>query len=101
MLYRFRWFTIAFSMVLALAPFSGVVAAALLASVLGCEINDAAMEPCGSFGTDFGPLLSGLALTAGLGAIVFSLLAVVLTIWTVIEIIAFIARWWRRMRVVR
>lgn len=101
MLDRFRWFMIAFSMVLALAPFSGVVAAALLAPVLGCEINDAAMEPCRSFGADFGPLLSGLALTAGLGEIVFSLLAVLLTIWALIEIIAFIARWWQRTRVVR
>jgi hypothetical protein len=100
-LYRFRWFMIAFSMVLALAPFSGVVAAALLAPVLGCEINDAAMEPCHSFGSDFGPLLSGLTLTAGLGEIVFSLLVVVLSIWAVVEIIASIARRWRGTRVIR
>ncbi|MBS0234475.1 MAG: hypothetical protein JSR99_13430 [Proteobacteria bacterium] len=92
MLYRLRWFVIAFSMVLALAPFSGIVTAALLAWVLGCEINDAAREPCRSLGTDFGPALSSLASTATLGELAFAILEVVIPIWMLIELVAFISR---------
>ncbi|MFA5955943.1 hypothetical protein [Hyphomicrobium sp.] len=98
MLYRFRWFMIAFSMVLALAPFSGLIAAALLASALSCEINDAAMGPCRAHGFDFGPLLSDLVLTASLGEVVFSILAVLLIAWAVVEGFAWLSRWWRQAR---
>jgi hypothetical protein len=95
-LHRFRWFMIAFSMVLALAPFSGVVIAALLVPVLGCVINDAAREPCIAMGADFSPLLSALLLTAGLGELVFSILLMVLLAWAVIEGAALLSRWWVR-----
>jgi hypothetical protein len=94
-LYRFRWFFIAFATVLALAPFSGVIAAALLASVLGCELNDAASEPCPAFGSDFGPVLVGLSLTANLGWISFSILVAVLLIWGLVEGVALAIRWSR------
>jgi hypothetical protein len=93
--YRFRWFMTAFSMVLALAPFSGVIAAALLASALRCELNDAAAIPCNVRGEDFGPLLSDLTLTAGLGGVVFLILAIVLAVWALIESFAFLFRWSR------
>ncbi len=95
MLYRFRWFMIAFSMVLALAPFSGIAIAALLAPVLGCVINDAAREPCVAHGIDFGGVLSGLLLTASLGEIVFSILVVLLPVWVLIEVFVLMSRWWR------
>jgi hypothetical protein len=95
-LHRFRWFMIAFSMMLALAPFSGVAIAALLAPVFGCVINDAAREPCVAIGADFSPLLSALLLTASLGELVFSILLVVLTAWAVIEGVALLSRWWIR-----
>lgn len=95
---RFRSFIAAFSIVLALAPFSGIVAAALLASALGCEINDAAMEPCRAHGMDFGPLLTDLLLTASLGQVAFLVLTVVLIVWAVIEALALLARSWRRDR---
>ncbi len=98
MLYRFRWFIVAFSTVLALAPFSGVIAAALLASLLGCEMNDAASAPCPAFGFDFEPLLVSLSLTASLGWIAFSILTVVLFIWALVEGVAFVVRWWRSER---
>ncbi len=101
MLHRFRWFIIAFSTVLALAPFSGIAVAALLAPALGCVINDAAREPCLAGGIDFEPLLSGLLLTASLGEIVFSILVAVLSAWALIEGLALLARWWRQTRTVR
>lgn len=87
---------IAFSMVLALAPFVGILGAALLAPLLGCEINDAAVEACVLFGFDFGHLLSGLLLTAGLGEITIPILTVVLMLWGAIEGVSFIFRRWRR-----
>ncbi|MFT3730311.1 MAG: hypothetical protein QM780_02645 [Hyphomicrobium sp.] len=96
MLYRFRWFMIAFSTVLALAPFSGIAAAALLAAALGCTINDAAAEPCRMRGIDLGPVLSDLTVTAGLGEVVFVVLAVVLVTWMAAEGVAFVLRRWRR-----
>jgi hypothetical protein len=86
---------IAFSMVLALAPLSGIVAAALLALGLGCKINDAAMEPCHAYGTDFAEVLSNLALTEGLGGPAYVLLAFVLILWGAIELVAIFARWWQ------
>ncbi|WP_409562799.1 hypothetical protein RLW55_18875 [Hyphomicrobium sp. B1] len=98
MLLRFRSFMIAFSIVLALAPFSGIAAAALLASTLGCEINDAAMEPCTAHGIDFGPLLTDLLLTASLGQIAFLILTAVLIVWAVVEVFALLARTWQRER---
>ena len=100
MLYRFRWFMIAFSMVLAMAPFSGIVAAALLAAAFGCKINDAAMEPCIVQGRDFSSLLADLTLTAPLGAIVFLVLPLVMIAWAVIEGFALLLRWRRRDGVV-
>jgi hypothetical protein len=91
-LYRFRWFMIAFSMVLALAPLSGIVVAALLAAALGCEINDAAMEPCIVHGTDFTSLIIDLTLTAPLGAIVFLILPFTMIGWALVEGIALFIR---------
>ena len=72
-------------MVLALVPFAGIVVAALIALVAGCEINDAAMDACAAFGFDLGPLLSGLLATAGLGTITFPVLGAALILWAVIE----------------
>ncbi|WP_156150790.1 hypothetical protein [Hyphomicrobium sp. 99] len=92
MLYRFRWFMIAFSMVLALVPFAGIIVAALGALVAGCEINDAARNACAAFGFDLGPLLSTLFLTAGLGKITFPVLAAVLMFWAVVESVALLFR---------
>ncbi len=101
MLHRFRWFMIAFSMVLALAPFLGIAVAALLAPALGCVINDAAREPGSASGIDFAPLLSGLLLTASLGEIMFSILVAVLSVWALVEGLALVSRWWRRARAIR
>ena len=84
-MFRFRWFMIAFSMVLALLPFAGIAGAALLALVAGCEINDAARNACQAFGADLGPALSSLSMTAGLGKITFPALAAALMIWGVVE----------------
>lgn len=90
--HRFRWFVIAFATVIGLAPLSGVITAALMATMLGCEINDAAQGPCRRFGLDFGPLLSNLGLTAGLGEIAFPIVSMLLAIWGVIEVVAFLFR---------
>ncbi|SFV28755.1 hypothetical protein [Hyphomicrobium facile] len=85
MLHRFRWFVIAFSMVLALAPFAGIAAAALLALVARCEINDAAKNACFAFGADLQPWLSSLSTTAVLGNITLPAVAAVLMFWAVVE----------------
>jgi hypothetical protein len=83
---------IAFSMVLALAPFAGIAGAALLALVARCEINDAARNACFAFGADIGPWLADLATTAELGNITFPALAAVLMVWVVVESVAFLFR---------
>ncbi len=95
-LYRFRWFMVGFSMVLALVPFVGILAAALIAPLVGCEINDAAGYSCVFFGFDFGHLLSGLLLTAGFGEITMPILAMVLLFWGAVEGASFAIRRWRR-----
>lgn len=95
-LYRFRWFLIAFSMVLALAPFAGILGAAVLALSLGCEINDAGGDPCVLFGLDFGHLLSGLLLTRALGEITMPILVAMLMFWGAVEVVSFIFRRWSR-----
>jgi hypothetical protein len=97
-LYRFRWFIAAFSTVLALAPLSGVIAAAILATLVGCEMNDAASSPCPAFGLDFAPLLYGLSLTATLGWISFAVLTALLVMWAAIEVVALVVRWWQSGR---
>jgi hypothetical protein len=84
-LHRFRWFVIAFSIVLALAPFAGIAVAALLALVARCEINDAARNTCFALGVDLGPWLSSLSTTAALGNITFPVLAAVLMFWAIVE----------------
>ena len=99
MLYRFRWFVIAFSMVLAPAPFSGIVAAACLAAAFGCTINDAATTTCLALGSDWGPALADLAVTISLGEIVFPVLAILLIGWAAIEGIVF--AFGRRSRIAR
>jgi len=90
--YRFRWFMMAFSMVLALVPFAGIAVAAFIALVAGCEINDAARDACAAFGFDLGPLLSSLIATAGLGKITFPVLGAALILWAVIESTALLFR---------
>jgi hypothetical protein len=94
-LHRFRWFMIAFSMVLALAPLSGIITAAILAAALGCEINDAAMEPCIVQGRDFSALLVDLTQTAALGTIVFLILPFTMIAWAAVEGLARFLRWRR------
>jgi len=86
---------VAFSMVLALTPFAGIAAAALMVPLLGCEINDAAGNSCVLFGFDFGQVLSGLLLTGGLGEFTMPILALVLMFWGAIEGVSFAFRRWR------
>lgn len=95
---RVRWFMIAFSMVMAFAPLSGVIAAAAFAWLAGCEINDATVEPCTAFGSDLTPVLSGLTITASLGWVSYSILLLVLAVWGSAEAIIAAFAWWRRMR---
>ncbi|RUP09107.1 hypothetical protein [Hyphomicrobium sp.] len=92
MVYRIRWFMMAFSMVLALVPFAGITVAALIALVAGCEINDAARSACAAFGFDLSPILSSLIATAGLGKITFPVLGAALILWAVIESTALLFR---------
>lgn len=92
MLYRFRWFMTAFSMMLAILPFAGIAAAALVALMAGCEINDAARTACEAFGLDLGPLLSSLLVTAELGQITFPVLVAALMFWAVVESAALLFR---------
>jgi hypothetical protein len=94
-LQQFRWFMIAFSMVLALAPLSGIIVAALLAEALGCEINDAAIDSCIVHGRDVSYVLVDLTLTAPLGAIVFLILPLAMIGWAVVEASSTFFRWQR------
>lgn len=98
MLRRVRWFLVAFSTVMALAPFSGIIAATALAWFLGCEINDVTVERCTGFGADLSPALSGLLTTASLGWVSYSILLVVLVLWASGEAIIGASSWWGRMR---
>jgi hypothetical protein len=96
-LHRVRAFLYAFALVLALAPFSGIVVAAVLAPLVGCELNDAAGNSCSVWGFDVGGVLSSLVLTGGLAEIAFPILLPIFAIWVLIEIAAWLVRR-RRMR---
>lgn len=88
----------ALAIVLALVPFAGILATALLATLLGCEVNEAAPGPCLVGGADWGPLLHAMLVTGGLGHFTIPLLMSVLAVWAFVEILH---RWRRQRRLAR
>ena len=93
MLHRFRWFLYAFVFVLALAPIAGALLTAMLAPLLGCEVNEAIMSPglpCTVFGFDMSGLLASLLLAGGVGQLTIPILIAVLGFWGIVEGLLFL-----------
>lgn len=72
---------------LALIPMAIMMLGALLAGVLGCDVNDAGPMPCIVAGFDIGPVLSGLLVTGWLELIILPALMGALALWGVVEIL--------------
>lgn len=90
-----RRLIVVLSAVLALAPFAAIMATALVAAALGCQLNEAAPAPCYAFGTDIGGLMTGFLVTGGLVQVTIPILIAILALWALIEGIAWL---WRRIR---
>ncbi|MGL4397609.1 MAG: hypothetical protein ACRCS9_13795 [Hyphomicrobium sp.] len=82
---------------LCMVPFAAVMVSALLAALLGCELNEGTVEVCSVFGVDVGGMLSGLFVTGWLALITLPLLMLVVMTWLSLE--AWVE--WRKRRKVR
>ena len=83
--------------VLSLVPMALLLGGALLAGLMGCEVNEAGSTPCIVAGMDFGGLLSGLVATGWLELIILPMFMGLLALWGVIEGL----HHWRKRRLAR
>ncbi|MEQ1717195.1 MAG: hypothetical protein ABL907_14635 [Hyphomicrobium sp.] len=79
---------------LCLLPFAGVLFSALLAALLGCELNEGGTETCSVLGLDVGGVLSSLFVMGWMALITLPLLMGLLAVWAFLEGGVF----WRRRR---
>ena len=80
--------------VLAMLPLVFILLTALLAGLMGCEVNDGGALPCIVGGVDFGGLLSGMLALGWLGLLTIPALMAVLGLWGLAEA----GSHWRRRR---
>lgn len=78
----------AIAMALAVLPIALTYAAGMIATAIGCDLNEVAKHPCGVLGMNVGPLLATMAQSIWLVA--FSVAAGVLAI--ILLIIVWVAR---------
>ena len=71
--------------VLSLVPMALLLGGALLAGLMGCEVNEAGSTPCIVAGMDFGGLLSGLVATGWLELIILPMFMGLLALWGVVD----------------
>ncbi len=80
--------------VLAMLPLLFILLTALLAGLMGCEVNEGGAMPCVIGGIDFGGFLSGMLTMGWLGLITIPALMAVLGLWGLAEA----GSHWRRRR---
>lgn len=71
--------------VICLLPLAAVILAALLAGLLGCELNEGVQQACYVFGLDLGGVLSGMFVMGWLALLTLPLLAGLLGLWALLE----------------
>ncbi|MEQ1670325.1 MAG: hypothetical protein ABL893_05665 [Hyphomicrobium sp.] len=70
---------------ISLLPLLGILLTALLAGVLGCEVNESGPTPCMAFGTDIGDWLSGFLTLGWFGLLTIPFLMVLVAVWALVE----------------
>ena len=70
--------------VLELLPLLSVLAAALVANVLGCQVDEGSIHPCLFAGTDLGGLLYSMGMMGWLFILTAPLMVLVLLGWVVV-----------------
>lgn len=91
---RSRKWTLITASLLAIGPLLLILLTAMLAALLGCEVNDAATQACYVFGGDAGPFLSGLFSIGSLGMVIIPILLALAPFWLLVEAVL----WWRARR---
>jgi uncharacterized protein YqgC (DUF456 family) len=70
---------------LALLPLLGLLLTALVAGVMGCEVNESGPTPCMVLGSDIGGLLSAMLTMGWFGLVTIPLLMALVGVWSLIE----------------
>ncbi len=70
---------------IALLPLLGLLVTALLAGVLGCEVNESGPTACMMMGTDIGGVLSGMLTVGWFGLVTIPLLMLLVGLWSLVE----------------
>lgn len=70
---------------ISLLPLLGILLAATLAGVLGCEVNEGGPTPCFVFGADIGAWLSGFMTLGWFGLLTIPFLMVLVAVWSLVE----------------
>lgn len=73
------------ALTLAMLPMALILLTAALAAVTGCEVNEAAPQPCQVFGLDIGGTLMGLLSSGWLGLITIPVVMFLVCVWLVLE----------------
>lgn len=73
------------ALALAMLPMALILLAAALAAVTGCEINEAAPQPCTVLGGDFGATLTGLVSVGWLGLLSIPFVMLLVCVWLLAE----------------
>lgn len=77
----------------ALLPLLAVLLSAVVAGVLGCEVNEGGPIPCMVAGLDIGGLLSSMMVAGWFGLFTIPLLMALVAIWGLLELYV-----WQRQR---
>jgi hypothetical protein len=70
---------------IALLPLLAILLTAVLAGVLGCEVNEGGPTPCMAMGSDIGGLLSGMLTTGWFGLVTIPFLMLLVGVWSLVE----------------
>jgi hypothetical protein len=82
-----------FTAAVALLPLLAVLLSAVVAGVLGCEVNEGGPMPCVVAGIDIGSLLSSMMVTGWFALFTIPLLMGLVAIWGLLELYV-----WQRQR---
>ena len=70
---------------IAVAPFISVLTSAVLAGVLGCEVDEGSIHPCQFMGVDLGEILYFMAVLGWLGLLTLPAGALALWVWQMLR----------------
>jgi hypothetical protein len=77
--------TFAAIVLVAVAPFISVLISAVIAGVLGCELDEGSLHPCPFMGVDLGEMLYVMFVLGWFGLLTLPLGAVALWVWQMIR----------------